>query len=491
MAVIYKGHIKRELQSIIMLTSIVSLLLACTGFVAYDFITFRHFMVRDLTTLADMLAANIQAAVVFDDRQSAEDTLGTLRSRSAIMSAAVYKVPNDLFADYARSDQTPYFPSKPEWNSHHFEDGRLVLFRPVQFENKPIAVLFLQSDLQPLYARYQTYITIALLLLAVSTLVALALSVRLQHGISQPIQELAETAKIVSSEGDFSVRTKKYSDNEVGLLAEAFNQMLSHIQQRDFALRHSNESLAKLNEQLEERVKHRTDALQESTEQMRVFAYSVAHDLRAPLRSLIGLAQALTEDFGKNLNEAGQDYLRRIMGSAQHMDALIQDLLSYSQIGREELKFEFVDLNATIDAVLNNAADDIKVSGAEVSVDRPLPAVIGHSSTLENVIGNLLSNGIKYIARDVRPSIRIYSEPVGRMIRLWVSDNGIGIAPEFHEKIFGVFTRLHRQEAYPGTGIGLAYVRKAVERMGGSVGLQSQVGEGSRFWIELPAAAPH
>jgi signal transduction histidine kinase len=168
------------------------------------------------------------------------------------------------------------------------------------------------------------------------------------------------------------------------------------------------------------------------------------------------------------------------------MDALIEDLLSYSRVSRIELDPEPLDLEDVVRDVLVHLPDLDERADIEVARDG-MPRVLGHRAALFQALTNLVSNALKFVPPGTRPSVRIHAERRERRVRLWVEDNGIGIAPEHHERIFRVFERLHGRERYPGTGVGLAIVRKAIERMGGASGVESRVGAGSRFWIELPA----
>ncbi|HEC33197.1 MAG TPA: PAS domain S-box protein, partial [Chloroflexi bacterium] len=211
-------------------------------------------------------------------------------------------------------------------------------------------------------------------------------------------------------------------------------------------------------------------------------------DLRAPLRAMHGFSQALLEDYADRLDPTGQDYARRIVAAAQRMDTLILDLLTYSHLGRAEMRLGPVRLGCVVEQALAALEADIEERGTQVAVEEPLPQVAADHATLVRVVGNLLSNAIRFVAPDVCPRVRVWAEERGERIRLWVEDNGIGIPPQYHERIFRVFERLHGIETYPGTGIGLAIVKKGVERMGGRVGLESEIGQGSRFWIELGKA---
>jgi PAS domain S-box-containing protein len=240
-----------------------------------------------------------------------------------------------------------------------------------------------------------------------------------------------------------------------------------------------------LNEELERRVVERTEQLEAVNQELEAFSYTVSHDLRAPLRALQGLANAMLEDCACQLDATGQDYTRRMASAADRMDTLIQGLLAYSRLSRAQLELKPIALDSVVAAVRSQLDAELRDRKAEVTVESSLPVVRGHQLTLEQILGNLLANAIKFVASGVIPRVRVWAEPRGHRVRLWVEDNGIGIAHEHHGRIFSVFERLHGIESYPGTGVGLAIVRKGVERMGGRVGLESEPGRGSRFWVEL------
>ncbi|PYM23624.1 MAG: hypothetical protein DMD78_11355 [Candidatus Rokuibacteriota bacterium] len=246
--------------------------------------------------------------------------------------------------------------------------------------------------------------------------------------------------------------------------------------------------LKQLYETLEERVAERTQQLAEINAELDAFGYTVSHDLRAPLRAMDGFAKALAEDYGDTLGPRGRDYAGRIVQAAQRMDLLIQDLLAYSRLSREELRPQPLDLGDVVRDALQTLEADIRARSASIDVVEPLGPVMAHRETLRNVLTNLLSNAIKFVTPGIGPRVRVWSESRDRVARLWVEDNGIGIDPRYQAGIFRVFERLHGVEVYPGTGIGLAIVRRGTERMGGRAGVQSTAGAGARFWIELPAA---
>ncbi|MDB5104932.1 MAG: signal transduction histidine kinase with CheB and CheR [Fibrobacteres bacterium] len=234
--------------------------------------------------------------------------------------------------------------------------------------------------------------------------------------------------------------------------------------------------------------KRAENSLRNLVAELESFSYTVSHDLRAPLRAMQGLAEALREDYSAVLDETGRDYTGRIIGAAQKMESLIHDLLSYSRLGQSERIPRVCSLDDAVGEALSQLEKEIRDRGAEVSVARPLGNVMGHSSLLATILMNLIGNALKFVESGTRPKVLIHSRKAEGSVRLWVEDNGIGIDPEHHGRIFRVFERLHGAERYPGTGIGLAIVRKGLESMGGKAGVESRPGHGSRFWMELPMA---
>ncbi|ODS39492.1 MAG: hypothetical protein A7316_05455 [Candidatus Altiarchaeales archaeon WOR_SM1_86-2] len=236
----------------------------------------------------------------------------------------------------------------------------------------------------------------------------------------------------------------------------------------------------------EEELRRAVEELARSNAEMETFVYSVAHDLRAPLRAMQGFGEALLEDYTDQMDPTARDYAHRIVAASHRMDTLIHDLLSYSRISRAEMELKPVGLEDIVADVIDHMGGEIQEKEAHVAVKKPLPEVVGNKNILLHVIGNIISNAVKFTAPGVKPQVRVWAGERDGRVRLWVEDNGIGIAPEYHERIFRVFERLHSIDEYPGTGIGLAIVHKGVERMGGEVGVESAPGKGSKFWIELP-----
>lgn len=238
-------------------------------------------------------------------------------------------------------------------------------------------------------------------------------------------------------------------------------------------------------EKLEGLVADRTEALQDKLGELEAFSYSVSHDIRGPLRTMQGFASALLEGYGDKLDENGRDYLRRIDRGAQRLDLLVRDVLAYSKLAKGQFKLESIELGGFLQELVEGRefAPDI------VELVEPLPAVRAHQALLAQIFSNLLENAVKFARPGVPPRVWIRGEQRGGMVRVWVEDNGLGIAPQHFGRIFEIFGRVHGDGRFDGTGIGLAIVKKAAERLGGSVGVESEVGRGSRFWVELESVA--
>lgn len=291
--------------------------------------------------------------------------------------------------------------------------------------------------------------------------------------------------------GACSLPLRKFSQDDVNFLQSIANVLATALDRNRFesALSQSEKRFRELADKLEKRVEERTAKLQESIHSLEGVLYHVAHDLRGPLRAMQGLTTLLLEKYAPKFDAEGQDYARRIANAATRMDALIRDLLAYGQLGHVKLPAQTIDLEKLAKNVLHQFADEIRASGAQIELRSPLAPVFANNTVLEQILINLISNALKFVAQSVTPYIQIWTEANGQRVRLFVQDNGIGINPAHHQRIFHVFERLHRAEDYPGTGIGLAIVMKGAERMGGRAGVESQPGQGSRFWIELPAVS--
>jgi PAS domain S-box-containing protein len=258
--------------------------------------------------------------------------------------------------------------------------------------------------------------------------------------------------------------------------------------------KHIEMELAKTRAVLEERarsletaVAERTTRLQQTIADLETFSYTVSHDLRSPLRAMQGFAEAVLSGYADKLDAEGRHYLERISNSAIRLDKLILEVLNYSRIGSRELSIKPVDLDKLIEEVVQTYPT-IRESNAKITIKHPLHPVLGSHASLAQVISNLLTNAVKFVRAGAKAKVEIRTEKHNSKVRCFFEDNGIGIPQNSLSKIFEPFQRAHAHANYEGTGMGLAIVRKAIERMGGTVDVRSQEGRGSTFWIELPAA---
>jgi PAS domain S-box-containing protein len=241
-------------------------------------------------------------------------------------------------------------------------------------------------------------------------------------------------------------------------------------------------------EELERRVRERTAELNEAVQELEAFSYSVSHDLRSPLRSIQSFTQFTIEEAANCLEPAQRDYLERVQQAAARLDRLISDLLAYTRVSKNRVPLEPVELDRLVSDIRRDHPE-FQEPHARLTVIGPLGVVMGNEAYLTQSLTNLIGNAVKFVPREHVPEVRIWSERRGDIVRLNIQDNGIGVPAEHYDRIFRIFERLHPRGEYEGTGVGLAIVRRALQRMNGTVGLApAPTGRGSIFWIELPPA---
>jgi PAS domain S-box-containing protein len=284
----------------------------------------------------------------------------------------------------------------------------------------------------------------------------------------------------------FKVRGRAIRD-AAGNVARWFGTAVNvqDLKQAEAAVARVQEQLRHHAAGLEYMVAERTTKLRETISELEHFSYTIAHDMRAPLRAMQAFAAIIREEYQDRLDDVGRDYLRRITAAADRMDSLITDALSYSKAVQTELMLEPMEPGSLIREIVETYPQ-FHERGAQIEIHGAFPAVLANKAGLTQCVSNLLDNAVKFVSPGTVPTVRIWAEQRGAFIRLWFEDNGIGIGPEQRERVFGMFQKLNR--SFPGTGIGLALVRKVAQRMQGEVGVESQPGVGSRFWLELRQA---
>jgi len=503
MSILQNMAIKHKLISIIMLACITSLVLAGAAFIGWERSTFRSEMVDSLSTQAEMIAENCTAALAFQDAEDAKQTLQALHVEPSIVFGCVYNKDSKLFATYYRDyAEIKVHPSEFQEIGFSFAEGFLTVYKPIVLDGEMVGTVCLRSDMSPMYAMLKHNISIIVTVVLLSSFAAFLVSSRLQKVISGPILSLAEVAKVVSEKKDYSTRALKQSNDEVGLLIDAFNEMLEQIQQRDSALVDAKEQLevrveqrtAELttaNEQLtreiavrkkaEERQAQLLKQLESTNKELNDFAYVVSHDLKAPLRGISTLANWMSTDYADKFDEEGRGQINLLLSRVDRMHNLIEGILQYSRVGRVKEQKLQVNLNELVPDIIDMIASPENIT---VTVENELPVIECEQTRITQVFQNLLSNAVKYMDRP-QGQIRVGCVEENGFWKFSVADNGPGIEERHFEKIFQIFQTLSPRDEVESTGVGLTLVKKIVEMYGGKIWVESKMGEGSTFFFTL------
>jgi len=477
--------IKRKLTAILLLISGLVLLLTSAAFVTYEVVTFRRTLQSNLATRSRILAANSTAALAFANESDATEILAALKYDPHMVAAALYRQDGRVLATYPVAVTANLIPAAPQPDGFRFEGGRLVGFTPVaQGANQRLGTLYIASDTKAVSDALRLSGVIAIVVLAIAMLAAYALATALQGRISAPILALAETATAASTRQDYSLRAPKFGEDELGALTDSFNQMLGRIEEQKQELQ---QHAMRLEQRVAERTKElerRALELQAANSELDAFAYSVSHDLRAPLRSIDGFSQVLLEDYGERLDEGGRDSLQRVRVASQRMATLIDDLLKLARVTRTEMRTERVDLSGMAREIVLDIERTAPDRQVEFAIAPGLEAQ-GDSRLLRVVLDNLLRNGWKYTGKQPQPRVEFTAvdENGGRVFV--VKDNGAGFDMKYADKLFGVFQRLHSTAEFEGTGVGLATVRRIINRHGGRIWAEGVVDQGATFYFTL------
>ena len=468
--------IQRKLMRVILITSGTVLLLTSLALFSFELLRFQKNAQGQLSTLGQIIAANSTAALAFDSRDDANQILATLSARPSIVVACLYNANGEPFAYYPSSLSVNDLPAVKK-DGNLIELSHFAVFQPVVNENKRLGTLYLKSNMVIIYERFRTYGLIVVSVIAISFLLAYLLSRKLQQLISKPILLLAETAKAISDRHDYSVRATKIGNDELGLLTDAFNQMLTRIENQTL-------EITSFNQKLEEKVEERTIQLEVANRELEAFSYSVSHDLRAPLRAVNGYAKMLEEDYNAVFDNEGKRLLNVVQENAKKMGLLIDDLLEFSRLGKKELEKSVIDMKKLTESVVSEINNNIPNKANFII--HPLYPVSADYSLITQVMSNLLLNSVKYSQETEKPVIEIKSYKEDNDIIYQVTDNGAGFDNQYVNKLFGVFQRLHSSEEFEGTGVGLALVKRIIIKHGGKVWANGEVNKGATFYFSLP-----
>jgi signal transduction histidine kinase/CheY-like chemotaxis protein len=507
------GHLpfKWKLTLIIMLTCVVSLSAACAAFVLFDIYQFRQGEIRELESQARIIGSASAAAVAQGNERDVEQTLAGLKTKEQVVAAAIYEYTGRVLGYYVKFASGELIPTNPSALLNRFSGNYLVVTRSIMAGDRRVGTIYLKEDLsQKVRGRLTRYANIVAMVMLCSCLVAFVISYRLQPLISKPITDLGRVARIVTEKKDYLIRAEKTSEDEVGHLIDAFNQMLGTIQTRDAELQSANDLLEVYNQNLERKVEERTAELARATDEAQeaktaaelaskaksAFLANMSHELRTPLNAIIGYSEMLQED----ATDAGMPELvadlQKIHGAGKHLLGLINDVLDISKIeaGKMDLFLETIEVPALIRDVVSTIKPLVQRNGNTLSVEvaAELPAMRSDATKVRQALFNLLSNACKFTEKGTI-SLKVLFEPGanvgGGHFVFQVRDTGIGMSPDQLKKLFRAFTQADASTTrkYGGSGLGLAITRYFCRMMGGEVSVESELGQGSTFTIKLPA----
>ena len=486
--------IKYRLTAVTMLTSCVAVLLVSTVFFASEVITSRRAIVQELSTIAHVIRNNSTATLLLNDKTFADEMLSALRAKPNITAAYIYTKDDVVFAAYNSGSEGDNFAFPKNHKKYlistrngrimlkevlerdfRFLDDYVDLYTPIVVDGKVMGTHFLRSNVNYMYSRINRYFLIAGIVTALSFLVAFLLSSRLHQEIARPILHLANTMKSVKDTRHYSIQAEKYENDEVGILVDGFNGMLSQIQAREDGLRAAR--------------RHAEMANRAKTE----FLATVSHELRTPLNAILGFSEIIkSELLGPIGTPRYHDYARDIHESGSHLLQVINDILDISKVeaGKLELSEEEVTVSDIIEKSVRLIMERTENAGLSVTVevDPHLPFLHVDERLVKQSLINLLSNAVKFTPNGGRIMVHAFSQRDGA-IAISIADTGIGIAKEDIPRILAPFGQVDSSlsRKYEGTGLGLPLVKSFIDLHGGSLEIQSEIGVGTTVTIRFPA----
>lgn len=499
--------IKKKLRYAMLLTAYSVLLVTLSVQTVSEYVHSRSLLVSKLETLVEVIGANVQAALLFDDSSSAEELLNGLASTDEIEAAYLLNQDGAKVAAYYREKKQPWAFTLEELNQPVtlFSKAKLHLYRPIILDNQFIGSIYLQSNLRELYLHLSSILFLALIAALISVVLAAALSARLQRLLARPITELADTISDITRRQRYDRQVQKFDNDEIGQLYDCFNDMLAQIKERD-------DRLQQHSEQLEITVASRTHELKVANRDLKenlselheakeaaltaakaksAFLANMSHEIRTPMNGVLGMLDMMQDT---SLSKTQGDLLRTAYASADSLLAIINDILDFSKIEAGKMTIEQIEISVRnvvndICTLLGGTATE-KGLTLSCDIDPDLPGVlIGDPVRLRQVLTNLIGNAVKFTETGaVRVKVNLLQcVEHSAQVEFLVEDTGIGIARTVLPQLFDEFTQADGSTTrkFGGTGLGLTISRQLVELMGGNISVVSTEGQGSTFSFTL------
>ncbi|HEU4618569.1 MAG TPA: ATP-binding protein [Gammaproteobacteria bacterium] len=476
--------VRYKIVAVILATTLAALLVSTVALLTYEARSFRQFLISDATTQADIIATTSVPALEFNDPEAAAANLSLLDTRASVIAAAIYTSDGTLFAKYVRKGRKVDFPSLIPAPGTQIVGDTLRLFHPIIHDEQLIGTVFLLAT-NDLPGRLRGYVLILATVMLGSLLIAAVISFRLQRGISAPVLAVSAVARKVIEDRDFTLRAQKTTDDEIGVLVDSFNAMLSEVGQTTEALKATNRRLQK---ETEER-RAAEGALRLADRRKDEFLATLAHELRNPLAPMVNALSMLhADDPTGSTRRRAEEILGRQL---KHLVRLVDDLLDVSRITRGKLALNLkpVELHAIVASAVDTVAPIIESRRHELAVELPDEPIYLHADALRlsQVLSNLLNNSAKYT--EPGGHVRLGAKPHDDRVEITVADDGIGIPPETLPTIFQMFTQGDgsMERAQGGLGVGLALSKRLIELHGGTIHARSEgPGKGATFVLRIP-----